>query len=69
MSIPIHTRYEVVTHAHLELTTAVGKIIQERELTYAEVTSILAQEILAWNKYAIRAERHPNDPEKKGDEA
>ncbi len=59
----------MVTRAHLDLATAMQKIIQERELTHAEVTSILAQELLAWNKYAIRAERHPDDPEKKGDEA
>ena len=69
MSILIHERYEVVTRAHLDLTTAVGKIIQEQGLTHAEVTLILTQEILAWNQYAIRAERHPDDPEKKGDEA
>ena len=69
MSILLHERHETVTRAHTDLATAMVKIIQERKLTHAEVTSILAQEILSWNKYAIRAERHPGDPDKKGDEA
>ena len=67
--IPIHKRSGAVVRASTDLATAMVKIIKERELTHAEVTSILAQEILSWNKYAIRAERHPDDPEKKGDEA
>lgn len=69
MSILIHQRSEIVTRAHTDLATAMVKIIEKRKLTHAEVTSILAQEILSWNKYAIRAERHPGDPDKKGDEA
>ncbi len=69
MGLLIHPRSQVVAQAQVDLSTAMAKILRERELTHYEVTSILAHEILSWNKYAIRAERHPDDPEKQGDEA
>ncbi len=69
MSIPIHPRNEVVVRAQTDLSTAMVKILEERRLTHAEVTSILAHELLSWNTHAIGAERHPDDPDKRGGEA
>ena len=42
---------------------------QEHELTYGEVFSLLGHAIGNLAKYQIRSERHPDDPDKKGDEA
>jgi hypothetical protein len=39
------------------------------DLTYAEVLSCMHQVTGRTIKYAIRQERHPNDPDAKGDEA
>lgn len=60
---------DIVRDAYFDLATAISSIIKKHDLTHSEVTHILAEEILLWNKYAIRAERHPNDPDAKGDEA
>jgi hypothetical protein len=67
--ITIHPRYFIVRKAAGELNEAMAKILKTHGLTFGEITSILAEEILIWNKYAIRHERHPDDSEKKGDEA
>lgn len=65
----IHDRYFKVRDAALELSEALMGIIKKHDLTYAEVQSIILEQAQTWNKYAIRAERHPEDPDKKGDEA
>lgn len=65
----IHPRYEIVRQAALDLGEALAPIIKKHHLTYVELNEILLSEALNWNKYAKRAERHPNDPSKKGDEA
>lgn len=39
------------------------------DLTYGEWLQILGSEIAGISKYLIRHERHPDDPEKQGDEA
>jgi hypothetical protein len=64
----IHNRYFIVREAHLALSEATSNIIKRFGLTYAELNGILLEEAQGWNKYAVRLERHPNDPEKKGDE-
>lgn len=46
------------------------KLSEEKAgLTQGEVMRFLLDQAMNTNKYAIRAERHPNDPDKKGDEA
>jgi hypothetical protein len=65
----IHPRLEIVTKAGRELSQAVPPIVKKYNLTYVELNEILLMEALNWNKYAKRAERHPNDPDKRGDEA
>jgi hypothetical protein len=67
--ITIHPRTRIVDQAKREIAEAVSAAIDKHGLTFVEVTKILALEILDWSKYALRAERHPDDPGKKADEA
>jgi hypothetical protein len=41
----------------------------QHELTYGEWMSIFGNDIARLSKWCIRAERHPNDPDKPGDVA
>jgi hypothetical protein len=66
--IYIHPRTHIVQKAGLDIGDAVLKVIRDYELTDAEIAGILAEQILRWNKYAIRHERHPDEPGKGGDE-
>ncbi len=67
--MPLHQRFFVVKAASLELETAVSKVVQDHGLTYVEALQALAEIQTRFLKYMLRAERHPNDPERKGDEA
>jgi hypothetical protein len=58
-----------VEKAEIDLAEFILSWVQEHDLTFAEITKLLAGQILRCNKYAIRTERHPNDPDKKGDAA
>lgn len=69
MGIPLHPRYSIVRQAGTELGDAVLNVLKKHKLTYLEIVQILTDQIQTWVKYGIRAERHPNDPSKKGDEA
>jgi len=42
---------------------------QEHALSYGELFSLYGNAIAHLAKYQIRGERHPDDPDKKGDEA
>lgn len=42
---------------------------QEYGLTDAEMMTVLAENVERWAKFQLRAERHPDDPERKADEA
>lgn len=64
-----HPRTEIVADARHEIIEAILKSIRKHDLTYTELWSILANELAGWAKYAIRAERHPDDSGKGGDEA
>lgn len=65
----LHPRYFNVNEAKYKVLEAILKIEQEYELTYGEIFGILGDTVSDYAKYAIRDERHPNDPGKKGDEA
>jgi hypothetical protein len=60
---------QIVNSADLEIRLAVTKAWEKYDLTTAEVTKILANATANMTKYLIRDERHPCDPDKKGDEA
>lgn len=67
--VRIHPRTRIVQKAELEIGDAISGAIKEHELTFAEIQQILATQQLRWLKYALRHERHPDDPDKGGDEA
>ena len=65
----LHERVMIVQAARLEVSQATLAAIEKHNLTYGEVTAILAEVLATWAKYQIRGERHPDDPEKRGGEA
>lgn len=64
----LHPRVLICQFAHNELDGAVSDVIAKHHLTYGELFSILSQIQATWSRYAIRDERHPDDPEKHGGE-
>jgi hypothetical protein len=53
----LHPRTMLVQAAHIDISTALAGAISKHQLTHAELTQILAQLLLEWNKYAIRDQR------------
>lgn len=69
MGIKLHERVLPVQEAAADLGIAVNKALENHELTYLELIQIINELQASWIKYAIRAERHPDDPDKGGAEA
>lgn len=67
--LKLHPRTRAVDKARLEFDQFLLDLAEKHELTYGELFSMLGLAIANNAKYQIRAERHPNDPEKKGDDA
>ncbi len=65
----IHERVFKAKEAKIELAMAVNKIMEKHQLTYGEINGMLLEVAQSWNGYAIRDERHPDDPEKAAGEA
>lgn len=66
----LHERVLPVAKIRNEIDLAVLNIIGKyNDLTHLEMISILNDLQATWIKYAIRQERHPDDPEKRGGEA
>ncbi len=63
---PPRTTSQRVRHAFIE---GLRPIQAAHTLTYGEWFSLLGNAIADLARYQIRAERHPDDPDKKGDEA
>lgn len=63
-----HPRSIVVNKAKLEISEAIYSAIVKHDLTYLELISILSSEISGNVKYALRHERHPDNPDKGADE-
>lgn len=57
MAITIHSRHEQVSRAGIDIMTAVADAVKKYDLTYGELTAILARELAGWAKYQIRDER------------
>lgn len=68
MSLKLHERYFIVRKAHNELMGAALEVMKRHELTALEWTGLFIEIAGHEFKYALRAERHPDDPEKKADE-
>jgi len=67
--VKLHPRTLVVERARHAFETFLLELETEHELTYGELFSLLANAVGNLAKYQIRAERHPDEPGKKGDEA
>ena len=65
----LHPRMRVVTQARGELDQFLIDLEQKHGLTYGEVFSLLGHAVASLAKYQIREESHPDQPDKKGDEA
>lgn len=65
----LHPRSNIVQEARLEFDSFVLDLMKRYELTYGELFSMLGAKITDLAKYQVRSERHPDDPDKKGDEA
>jgi len=59
----LHPRTQIVAKAGYELCSALLSIIEKHQLTYGEVTAILADQLQMNAKYQIRNERHGNSDE------
>lgn len=64
----IHPRYWIVSKAENELSVFILEWQQKHDLTFGETIKVLCTMIERESKYLIRSERHPEDPDKKGDE-
>lgn len=59
----------IMAEAALEFSKSFTTIVKKYDLTYGEMFGILSDMMSTWSKYMRRGERHPNDPDKGGDEA
>lgn len=69
MGLRIHPRLLKVKEVSAKLGIRVCDLIEEYNLTAIEAVSILLELAQVWNRYALRVERHPDDPTRKADEA
>jgi hypothetical protein len=53
----LHRRHDQVSRASIEINEAVNRIAAAHDLTYAELMSLLVQNIAMWTKFQIRDER------------
>ncbi len=67
----LHERTMMVQQAGNKLARVILEWSEKEgeELTWIEVARILNEQVAMALKYALRVERHPDDPEKKADEA
>ena len=65
----LHKRSLVVQKARYAFEAFLLELETDYALTYGELFSLLGNAIASLATYQVRNERHPNDPDKKGDEA
>jgi hypothetical protein len=65
----LHPRTLPVQGASAELRGLLIDFQGRHDLTNVEMLRILIDEMQSITKYMLRAERHPNDPDAKADEA
>lgn len=65
----LHERTMPVARARAEICLALIRLQEEHDLTDIEMLQAIGEAQALILKYMLRAERHPNDPEAKGDEA
>lgn len=65
----LHPRTQMVARARGEFHVLVARFMADNgQLTYTELAQIMLLGPEIPLKYALRAERHPDDPDKKADE-
>lgn len=64
----LHPRHHTVTTASHEIDTAIHEAWERHDLTNIEVLQILSAFQVRVLKFMLRSERHPDDPDKGGDE-
>lgn len=62
-----HERTRVVSSAEYELSGVMLELVKKHRLTFAERFSILSSLLTDTAKYALRVERHPEDPSRPAD--
>lgn len=65
----LHERTLLVQKASLEFSELTLDLIERHGLTYGEIVGLLADQLGRMAKMMRREERHPDDPDKRGDEA
>lgn len=65
----LHPRTRPVSLASCDFEDSLWKFMRDRDLTYVETLRILIECQQTITKYMLRAERHPDDPDAKADEA
>jgi hypothetical protein len=65
----LHPRTMPVQSARAQLAGILIEWQTEHGLTNIEACTVLAEELRSLLKYPLRAERHPDDPDRKADEA
>jgi hypothetical protein len=65
----LHPRTMPVRSAGIHFRDYVNRFQDERGLTDIEMAQILTESLQIVLKYMLRAERHPDDPDHKADEA
>lgn len=68
MGIRLHRRFQIVERADNELSGHILDLEKKYDLTLIEILGILLRRASDIHKYAIRAERHPDEPGLGGDE-
>lgn len=64
----LHKRTMIVQGADAELGSLLMDWIQKHDLTWVEAVRCLMGQAQGFMKYVLRAERHPDDSEKRADE-
>lgn len=65
----LHPRTLPVQKAAANIRTELGELQDIHDLTNVEMLGILLEIAGHYTKYVLRAERHPDDPDRKADEA
>ena len=69
MIVKTHPRTAIVDKARHAFEVFMLDLEQKHDLTYGELFALLGHKITALAKSEIRAERHPDEPAKGGDDA
>lgn len=65
----LHPRTQPVAQAEAAIKTELWRLQDEHGLTYVEMLRVLIAHQQDISKYLLREERHPGQPDHKGDEA